>query len=131
MTFEYSDAWLLLAIKFSENGSNGATVSGIIQAADHINHAIITNSEFTTGTIKLKSIGLITEKEKRLRTTAKFNEWWKKKHGQKTRISVAKSIDDIEKYLNKSFGKADEPMREIKTEITDEDLDKSIKEYLG
>jgi len=130
MTFENSDAWLLQSIKFSENGDKGATLTDIVQAADYINHAIITNSEFTTGTRKLKSIGLVTEKDKRLRTTDKFNEWWTKKYGQKSRISALKTMDDIEKYLNKNFGTADEPTTEMKTEITDADLDKSAKDYL-
>ena len=62
MRFEYSDAWLLEAIKFSQNGDKGATLTDIIQAADYINHAIMTNSEFATGTRKLKSLGLIIEK---------------------------------------------------------------------
>lgn len=83
MTFESSDALLLEAVKFSEKGDKGGTLTEIIQAADYINHAIMTNSEFATGTRKLKSIGLITEKVKRLQTTDKFNEWWTKKYGQK------------------------------------------------
>jgi hypothetical protein len=130
MTFEYSDAWLLQAIKFSENGDHGATLTDIIQAADYINHAIITNSEFATGTRKLKSIGLITEKDSRLQTTDKFNEWWTKKYGQKSRVSVLKSMDDIENYLNTNFGAAYEPTTEIQTEIADADLNKSTNEYL-
>ena len=130
MTFEYSDAWLLEAIKLSENGDKGSTLTGIVQAADYINHAILTNSEFTTGTRKLKSIGLIIEKDKRLQTTDKFKEWWTKKYGQKSRISVLKAMEDIEKYLNGSFGTIEEPSTEIKTEITDADLDKATKEYL-
>jgi hypothetical protein len=130
MTFRYSDAWLLEAIKFSENGDKGSTLTDIVQAADNINHAILTNSEFTTGTRKLKSIGLIIEKDKRLRTTDKFKEWWTKKYEQKSRISALKAMEEIEKYLNKNFGTVEEPSTEIKTEITDADLNKATKDYL-
>jgi len=130
MTFEYSDAWLLEAIKFSEDGDKGSTLTDIIQAADYINHAIITNSEFATGTRKLKSIGLIIEEDKRLRTTEKFNEWWTEKYGQKSRISVLKAMEEIENYLNKNFGTIEKQSTVTTTEITDTDLDKATKEYL-
>ena|SRR5882672_3179885 len=127
MTFEYSDAWLLQSIKLSENGDKGATLIDIIQAADYINHAILTNSEFTTGTKKLKSIGLITEKDKRLETTDKFNEWWTKRYGQKNRISVLKTLEEIEKYLNKNYGTIE--ATELNTEITYADLNSATAEY--
>jgi hypothetical protein len=130
MTFEYSDAWLLEAIKFSENGDKGATLTDIVQAADYINHAVLTNSEFATGTRKLKTIGLVIEKDKRLQTTDKFKEWWTKKYGQKNRISVLKAMEEIEKYLNKDFETIVEPSTKIRTEITEADFDKATKEYL-
>ena len=38
-------------------------------------------------------------------------------------------MEEIEKYLNKTFGAIDEPTTEIKTEITDADLDEAINEY--
>jgi hypothetical protein len=129
MTFEYSDAWLLEAIKFSENGDKGSTLTDIIQAADYINHAIMTNSEFATGTRKLKSLGLVIEKDKRLKTTDKFNEWWTKKYGQKSRISVMKAMEEIEKYLNKNYGTIEDSTKGIDTEITDADLDRATSEY--
>jgi hypothetical protein len=129
MKFECSDAWLLEAIKLSENGDKGATLTDIIFSADYINHAIITNSEFVTGTRKLKSLGLIVEKDKRFGTTDRFNEWWVMKYGHKGRFSALKAIDEIQKYLQKTFGTVEEPTIEIKTEITDGDLEKAINEY--
>ena len=130
MKFEYLDAWLLEAIKLSEDGDKGAALTNIIQAADYINHAVMTNSEFAMGARKLKSLGLIIEKDKRLQTTDKFNEWWTKKYGQKSRFSILKAMENIERYLVKNFGAIEEPLREIMTEITDADLDKATKEYL-
>ena len=129
MKFEYSDAWLLEAIKLSENGDQGATLTDIIQAADSINIAIMTNAEFVTGTRKLKSLGLIIEKDKRFQTTNKFNEWWIKKYGQKSRFSVLKAMEEIEKYLNKTFGKIEEPTKAIETEITMGDWDRATMAY--
>ena len=90
MKFEYSDAWLLEAIKLSENRDQGATLTDIIQAADSINIAIMTHTEFVTGTRKLKSIGLIIEQDKRFQTTNKFKEWWTTMYGQKSRFTHVK-----------------------------------------
>jgi hypothetical protein len=129
MTFEYSDAWLLGAIKLSENWE-GASLMDIIQVADYINHAIMTNTEFSTGVKKLIAIGLVIEKDKRLQTTGKFKGWWSTKYGQRSRISLLKSIEEIAKYLNTNFGISEEPTTEIETEITDADFDKATKEYL-
>lgn len=129
MKFEYSDAWLLEAIKLSETGDKGATLTDIIKTADYINHAIMTNSEFATGTRKLKNLGLIIEKGKKLKTSDKFNEWWTKKYGQKTRFSVLKAMEEIEKYLNKNYRTIEDSTKRIDTEITDEDLDRATAEY--
>jgi len=129
MKFEYSDAWLLEAIKLSEIGDKGATLTNIILASDYINHAIMTNSEFVTGTKKLKKIGLIIEKDKKLKTTDKFNEWWTKTYGQKSRFGVLKAMEEIEKYLNKTYGTIDNSLKGISTEITDIDLDRATVEY--
>ena len=129
MKFEYSDAWLIEAIKLSENGDQGATLTDIIQAADSINIAIMTNAEFVTGARKLKSIGLIIEKDKRFQTTNKFNEWWIKKYGQKRSFSVLKAMEEIEKYLNKTFGTIEEPPKIIETEITMGDWDRATMAY--
>jgi hypothetical protein len=130
MTFNYSDAWILQAIKFSESGDKDATLVEIIQGADYINHAVLTYSEFTTGTIKLKTVGLIIENNKRLQTTDKFKNWWTKKYGLKSRISVLKAMEEIQNYLNKNFGTTEPAEEEIKTEITETDFDKATKEYL-
>ena len=127
MTFEYSDAWLLQAIRLSEHDDKGATLTDIIKTGDFTNRAIFMYSELTTGTRKLKSIGLITERDKRLFTTDKLREWWTKKFEGKRKIGIHKGMDEILKYLNKTYGTVDEQI--IETEITKQDLDKSAKEY--
>lgn len=129
MKFEFSDAWLLEAIKLSERGDEGATLTDIIRAADYINHSIMTKSEFVNSASRLKGIGLIIEKNKRFRTTDKFNEWWTQKYGQKGRFSILKAMEEIGKYLNKNFGAIEEPTKGITTEITNSDLDMATAEY--
>jgi hypothetical protein len=130
MEFEYSDAWLLEAIKLSETSDKGATLTDIIGAADYINHAIMTNSEFASGIRKLKSIGLIIEQDKQLRTTDKFNEWWTRKYGRKSRFGVLKAMDEIERYLNKNYRTAEESTEGKDTQITEADLKLATAEYL-
>jgi len=127
MTFEYSDAWLLQAIRFSEQDDKGATLTDIVKTGDFTNRTIFSYSELTTGTRKLKSIGLITERDKRLFTTEKLREWWTKKFEGKRKIGIHKGMDEILKYLNKNYGTVDE--QKIETEFTKQDLDKSVNEY--
>ena len=130
MTFEYTDAWLLEAIKFSENDEQGATLTAIIQAADYINHAILTYKEFASGTEKLKSIGLVREKNKRLQTTETFNEWWIKKYGEGKKLAVLKVMEEIETYLNETFGTIDVHPTEQESELTIEEFKKATTDYL-
>jgi hypothetical protein len=115
MTFEYSDAWLLQAIQFSEQDDKGATLTDIVKTGDFTNRAIFSYSELTTGTRKLKSVGLITERDKRLFTTEKLREWWTKKFEGKRKIGIHKGMDEILKYLNKNYGTVDE--QKIETEF--------------
>jgi len=127
MTFEYSDAWLLQAIRLSEQGDKGATLTDIVATGDFTNRAIFMYSELTSGTRKLKSIGLIIERDKRLFTTDKLQEWWTKIFEGKRKIGIHKGMDEILKYLNKTYATAEEQITD--TEITKQDLDKSTKEY--
>ncbi len=131
MVFHYSDALLLEAIKLSQDKDKGATVTDIIKYADYINHAIMTYSEFITGTKKLKSIGLISERNKRLQTTDKFEVWWTKKYEGKSRFGLLKTLEEIKKYLNKDFGALENSWDKIKTRFNKSDLDKSTADYLN
>jgi hypothetical protein len=127
MIFEYSDAWLLQAIRLSEQDDKGATLTDIVKTGDFTNRSIFSYSELTSGTRKLKSIGLITERDKRLFTTEKLREWWTKKFEGKRKIGIHKGMDETLKYLNKTYATAEEQI--TKTEITKQDLDKSTREY--
>ena len=129
MTFEFSDTWVLSSIKFSENGDQGTTLTDIIQMADGINHLMLDYQEFTTATKKLKSIGLIIEKDRRFKTTDTFNKWWNEKYEGKSRFGIHKAMDEIQKYLDKTFGTVDSQPTDIKTEFTEKDFHRSTKEY--
>lgn len=128
MTFNSSDAWLLEAIKFSE-GNNGATLRDIIATADYINHAIMTYSEFDSGTKKLLTCGLINKQGKQLETTGKFRNWWKAKFKNQKRIRVLKTMEEIEKYLNRNFGIV-EAQTNQDNPFTNDDFDKAATDYL-
>lgn len=129
MTFEYSDALLLQAVKFSEQVEEGATLTDVVRAVDYINHAIMTYGEFATGTKKLKQIGLLDEQNKRLQTTKLFKDWWTKNHEGKKRIVILKSLEDVKKYLDKSYMTVEGQKNQM-TQFTELDFDEATNEYL-
>lgn len=65
-----SDAWLLLAILYSEGAAeNGASLSSIISTADYINHAILTYDELRDGLLRLQANACIAEQAGQYRAT--------------------------------------------------------------
>ena len=59
-TFNWSDAWLLLAVSLaSQNGQ--ATIETIIAAGDRINFAIFKADELESGLVRLSEAGFIVE----------------------------------------------------------------------
>ena len=130
MTFDHSDALLLESIKLSQSDDEGATLLDIIKWFDYINHAIVTYQEFVSGTEKLKSLGLIREQSKKLWTTDIFESWWAKKYGTKSRFGLLKAMEEIEKYLNRDFGKHEQQLDGGATNFTKDDFEKSTTDYL-
>lgn len=129
MTFEYSDAWLLGAIAFSENGNKGAALTEVIRAADYLNHAIPTYAEFASATEKLTNAGLIAAQNERLKTTDIFKQWWIKKYQKKSRINLVKAIEDIQKYLHNTHKTTDSQPPKKMTQFNETDFTRSINEY--
>jgi hypothetical protein len=115
MIFEFSDAWLLQSIRYSEKRKtkDGADVSDIIAFADYSNHAIMSYQEFLSGAKKLICSGLVAEENKKLFTTDIFREWWRKKFEGKRKIGMQKELEEIERYLNKNFGSAEDQGTEL------------------
>ncbi len=66
--FQWSDAWLLLAIGMTAKGRS-ATLSEVIGAADGINHAIMTHAEVDQGIERLQAARLIEASPAGLSTT--------------------------------------------------------------
>jgi hypothetical protein len=128
MKFEFSDAWLLQSIRYSEKDGNGATLTDIIAFADYSNHAIMTYPEFLNGAKNLINIGLIIELNKKLLTTENLREWWTKKFEGKRKIGIHKGLEEIEKYLNRVFKNIDK--REIDIMVTRQNFQKATDNYL-
>lgn len=128
MTFEFSDAWLLQSIRYSEKDDQGVTLADIIAFADYSNHAIMTYPEFLNGAKKLIGIGLVRQLNKKLLTTDNLRIWWTKKFEGKRKIGMHKGVEEIEKYLNKTFGTIDK--QEVKIELTEQDFKKANDGYL-
>jgi len=59
--FNWSDAWLLLAIVYASNGKPGATLEKIIALGDAINHAVFNADELESGLRRLTSGKYIKE----------------------------------------------------------------------
>lgn len=130
MTFNFLDALLLGSIRLSQNDDQGATLNDILKYADYINHALPTYPEFNSGTKKLKSLGLIVENSKRLRTTKKFEDWWIKRYGEKKRFGLLKAMDEIKKYLDNEYASVDGYWENTTTELQETDFNESIDEYV-
>ena len=59
---QWSDAWLLLAIVHA-SANDEANIEGITDAADGINHAVLTQEELAGGLSRLPTAGLIREED--------------------------------------------------------------------
>jgi hypothetical protein len=68
-TFQWSDAWLLLAIGFAAS-QRPASLGSVIATADGIQHAVITRDELNGGIGRLERAGYITYDQDGLTVTA-------------------------------------------------------------
>jgi hypothetical protein len=57
-TWTWSDAWVFASIHGTDR-NDGSRLSDIIMRADYINHAILTEAEFTRAVPRLLAVGLI------------------------------------------------------------------------
>jgi hypothetical protein len=67
--FQWSDAWLLLAIGFAAS-QRAASLGSVIATADGIQHAVITRDELNGGIGRLERAGYITYDQDGLTVTA-------------------------------------------------------------
>src|SRR5215210_1519515 len=66
--FLWSDAWLLLAIGYS-NEKGASSLARVIGAADAIQHAVLTREEVDGGLFRLGTAGYVTVRGEKVRLT--------------------------------------------------------------
>jgi hypothetical protein len=94
--FNWSDAWLMLAIAFA-NRRGPATLETIIAAGDGINFAIFKADELESGLARLTRAGYVAEKEGVFSPTEKVQPYSESFLAK--RRSVDKRLKDVEEML--------------------------------
>ncbi len=94
----WSDAWLLMAIKYSQRDGEPASLEDIYACGDGLNHAIFMDSELSGGFLRLSAGGFIDIQGTECSMTAKGREAWqaakidKKGSNHKRRQAVANML---------------------------------------
>jgi hypothetical protein len=130
--FTWSDAWLLLSIAMSDDGS-GASLKSIIAVGDWMNHAIFTGPELRRGLAKLLHVRYVTNVEGRFALAGNAKAYWTT--CKDTRKSTLTRIKDFERFLKITDDSAVSPMFEDPewrfSGITDEMVAHAYQEYIG
>ena len=129
MEFDYYDSCLLTAVCMTAGTEKGADLEAIISYIDHVDHSIIAWKEVSSGLIKLKHIGAVMIKDKKVFLSGKFDAWWPGYYQNKRRLSDLKLIDEVSGYLDKTFASSPDPHHDEKIEITEKDLLMALKAY--
>lgn len=101
--YNWSDAWLLLAIIYA--GSGGATLERIIAVGDGINHAIFNPDELESGLFRLTSGGYVKEKSGVFSATSKV----KRAHAASPHRAIHKQLEYIEKFIGAAPYTSEQP----------------------
>jgi len=94
----WSDAWLLLAIKYAQGNRPSAELEQIIAAGDGINHAIFTDAELHGGFARLAGGGFILAEGATCAVSRQFLDAWSKAGADKRR-QMAKQLEIVEAIL--------------------------------
>jgi hypothetical protein len=112
------------------SSETGADLKTIIAYIDYVDHSIISWAELFNGLNKLKSIGAINEKNKKIFLTKKFNAWWLKKYQTIRRFNVLKQVEEIDAYLDKTYSAIRDLHKNPEMSLIEEDdFLQAIKEY--
>ena len=95
MTWNWSDAWLLMSIISTDK--SGTDLRGIISSGDYINHSIFNLDELKNGLEKLISIDYVRIEESRYFTTKTFNRDYKKLKTYPK--AMLKAVDQLHELL--------------------------------
>ncbi len=74
--FEWSDVWLMMALKSVDGSANGTALFNVMACGDALNHAGFTRSELRGGFNRLEAAGYISVEGSECALTAKFREAW-------------------------------------------------------
>ena len=108
--FNWSDAWLLLAIAFaSQHGP--ATLEGIIAAGDVINFAIFTADELESGLVRLTEAGYVVENAGSFSLTEKVKPQSNSFLAEQR--SMDKRLSDVQALLGAASATDDQPCKNI------------------
>lgn len=129
MIFDFTDAWLLQAVYYSQDKNGSVSLRGLIAYCDYTNHAIITYNEFHNSSQKLISTGLLSCDNGVIYITNELNIWWKNNITAKRKISLAKELKLIEDKLKKSFGNMNLKITEV--QITENEFKKAVESYIN
>lgn len=108
--YNWSDAWLLLAIIYASKEGE-ARLEKIIAAADAIDHAVFEPDEFESGLARLTSGGYIKEKNGTFTATDKVMRAYKKTTSP--RRAIHKELKDIEELIGAASATSNQPHENI------------------
>lgn len=126
--YNWSDAWLLLAIVYAGRGK--ATLEKIIAVGDGIEHAIFNADELESGLARLTAGGFIREKNGVFSATTKVMKSYAKT--TTPRRAIHKELEDMEKLLGAApFASAQPSDNSLKYDgFSQVRFDEAIKAYL-
>lgn len=126
--FNWSDAWLLLAIIYA--GDEGANLEKIVAIGDFIEHAIFNPDELESGFARLTAGGYITEKNGVFSATTKVRRAYAKTTTQ--RRAVLKELDDVQKLINAAPPSSEQPhSNNLKYPgFSEESYEEAVKRYV-
>jgi hypothetical protein len=103
--YNWSDAWLLLAIIYA--GNEGANLERIIEVGDGIEHSIFNPDELESGFARLTSGGYIKEKDGVFHATPEVMSAYLKTTS--ARSAIHKDLERIEKLIGAASATSDQP----------------------
>lgn len=131
MNFDFTDAWILHSIHYTETEPTGAELQSIISYADYINHAVITYFELEHSLRKLISAGLVHQDNNFLSVTDTYKQWWDSKFAGKGNLFVEEILSEVELYLKKFYKDMAEPATDIQLNISENDFRVAVSKYLN
>lgn len=95
--YNYSDAWLLLAIIYASSGETEATLERIVAIGDAINHSIFNADELESGLARLTAGKFIKEKNGIFSAALKVRRAFEKTASRGR--TVEKELNDVAEFI--------------------------------